>query len=130
MGLSLFEERYAVTVVGQFLATDTPGDITCLPTLPRLTRIDNVLLTSDDVAAYTVQLVLNDGGGYEAIVATVSIPAGSGTVPGVPSVDLLAGVALRQQALILNPNSYLHLALPGTMTAGSKMTYLIAGGTL
>jgi hypothetical protein len=98
-------------------------------------KIENLLVTSTDTSARDISLYFVISS-TDYLVGTISIPATSGSVDSVPTVNLLASANLPGLARDANGNPYLYvgsttsLAVGAltTITSGKQIQFIAQGG--
>lgn len=100
-------------------------------------KVENILVTNTDTAAYTLQFFFTISA-TDYLVASVNIPASAGNLSTVNSINPLATTTNWGPALNLdsNGNPYLYIAngttlkaaVTGAVTAAKTMTILAQGG--
>jgi hypothetical protein len=111
----------------QFTSADTTTKKTLATAGANGTRIDGILVSSNDTAAVNLQFYVNDGS-TDFYLGVVAIPAGSGytTIARVDAIATLAPANVR--ALILKGTYVLKAAALATMTAAKVLDCLVCGG--
>ena len=120
------QPRYTNSLAKQRTAFDSSGDPTAIWTANSTTdvMIKKIMVSTDDSAAQTLELYLNDGTNSD-LIAKVEIPVASGTSKGVPPVDLVAEVPELFSELdnANNPS----LLLPKTCALFAKLSSVTSG---
>lgn len=129
-----------VSVPTQFVNADgTTAKSIYSPTLTNGARVDKILVTNTDTAAYTLQIFLRKSA-TNYLLCSVPIPASAGNLSTVPPVDVFAIVsalvasgvfindAMGNRVLYLDAASSLQAAMTGTITAAKAVNILVLGG--
>ena len=123
------------------VVTIVNADTTTLKTLYAAgtngTKVENILVTNTDTAAYTVQVYVTISA-TDYLIGSVNIPLSAGNLSTVNSVNLLSTTGNLGPVLNLDStgNPYLYLAsgstlkvaTTGTVTAAKTITFFAQGG--
>ncbi len=100
-------------------------------------KVENILVTNTDTAAYTVQVYVTISA-TDYLIGSVNLPLSAGNTSSAPSINVLQatnnfGTSVNLDA---NGNSYLYLAsgstlkvaVTGAVTAAKTVTFFAQGG--
>lgn len=111
----------------QFTSADTTAKKTVLTASTNGTRIDGILLSTNDTSDVNLSFYINNGT-TDFYIGVVKVPAGSGYTTVVRVDGMLTLQPGNLKALIL-PNTYiLKAACVATMTAAKTTDVLAVGG--
>lgn len=110
-----------------FTSSDTTTTKAILAAGTNGTRIDGIIITSNDTAAVNLQCYAYNGT-TDFYIGVVAVPIGAGYTT-VARVDGLAVLAPAQTGALILPTGYsLRMACLATMTAAKTVTVTIQGG--
>lgn len=128
MALGQFNERVQTVETLSFPSTYTPGTATAFGTQATNDKqYDQLIATNTDAANHVVTLYDHTSGG-NVIIATVTVPAGSGT-GATPPVDLLASLFDSGHHYIqIAQNHQLYASMADAPAASTVVNIYASGG--
>jgi hypothetical protein len=126
---AVFETR-PITMGGNFNGNANPFTVDVTTHIAVDLRIDNLIVSTDDVAPVDISVDVFDLVNNQSRLVTITLPAGAGTTPGVPAVDILADIPASLVGVPLAPDCKLSLTTYTVMTSGKNIYYMAFGGYL
>lgn len=123
MGQSVFDEKDPYSDVTQIVAATGTGLLAITSNAGRRKRADTIIVSSNDTIPHDFQLWLDNGGGQQTLLGTVTIPIGAGNDGATPPVDVFA--ALPGLSLGIAPEDGYSLKISVTVAvAGAFIVYV------
>ena len=129
MTVSIFNEKVPYSFGKIFTLADLAAPVGAFPGVALATRIDQLIVASDDTVDHDLTLwITNDGN--TTPVGTIRIPAGSGVAVATPAVELISSLPPLGDGCAFFNGGYFSLSDPVAISAAKTLYVQAIGGLI